>query len=224
MNFKKICILGLGYIGLPTACTFATHGIQVVGVDVNIDVLATLQRGEIHIHEPGLRGLVEEAIVSGRLSFSREPEEADAFIIAVPTPFHMDEHGSINGQEYKLADMEAVRSAAESIIPVLRKGNLVVLESTSPPRTTVDLVAPLLEKSGLKAGAGFPPGLFPRTGSSRADPEGIGRECTGHWRDNSRGCRGRTGTIFPFRKGGDTDHRCNHGRDGQVNGEHIPGY
>ncbi len=155
MNFRKICVLGMGYIGLPTACTFATHGLHVTGVDVNEEVLATLKRGAIHIHEPGLGNLVEEALAGGRLVFSRVPEEADAFIIAVPTPFHEDKYGSINGQSYKLADMEAVKSATEAIVPVLRKGNLVVLESTSPPRTTVDLIAPILEKSGLKAGVDF---------------------------------------------------------------------
>jgi UDP-N-acetyl-D-mannosaminuronic acid dehydrogenase len=155
VKFQKICVLGMGYIGLPTASTFATHGIRVTGVDVNEEVLAILSRGEIHIHEPGLRGLVEEAIACGRLTFCRAPEQADAFIIAVPTPFHEDEYGSINGLTYKLADMEAVKSATESIIPVLCKGNLVVLESTSPPRTTVDLVAPILAKSGLQPGVDF---------------------------------------------------------------------
>jgi UDP-N-acetyl-D-mannosaminuronic acid dehydrogenase len=155
VNFNKICVLGLGYIGLPTACTFATHGIAVVGVDVNEDVLATLRRGELHIQEPGLRIAVETAIHSGHLTFSEKPVEADAFIIAVPTPFHEDKYGKVNSLEYKLADMRAVTSATEAILPFLRKGNLVVLESTSPPRTTVDLVAPILEKSGLKTGKDF---------------------------------------------------------------------
>ena len=155
MNFNKICVLGLGYIGLPTASTFATHGIQVVGVDVNQRVLETLKTGGIHIHEPGLRTVVETAIKSGKLTVSPHPEEADAFLIAVPTPFYPDKTGEHNGEPYKLADMRAVTSAAEAIVPYLRKGNLVVLESTSPPRTTVDLVKPILERSGLKAGSGF---------------------------------------------------------------------
>lgn len=155
MNFKKICVMGLGYIGLPTASTFATHGIQVVGVDVNQRVLDTLQKGGIHIHEPGLRTIVEAAIKSGKLTVSAQPEEADAFLIAVPTPFYEDKIGEHNGEPYKLADMRAVTSAAEAIVPFLRKGNLVVLESTSPPRTTVDLVQPILERSGLKAGTDF---------------------------------------------------------------------
>ncbi|MGA7193987.1 MAG: nucleotide sugar dehydrogenase [Anaerolineales bacterium] len=155
MNFNKICILGLGYIGLPTASTFAAHGVKVIGVDVNAHIVETLRGGEIHIHEPGLRDTVKAALASGNLIVSTKPEEADAFIIAVPTPFHHDKFGNFNGQEFKLADMGAVTSAAEAIVPFLRKGNLVVLESTSPPRTTIELVAPILARSGLQAGRDF---------------------------------------------------------------------
>jgi UDP-N-acetyl-D-mannosaminuronic acid dehydrogenase len=155
LNFKKICILGLGYIGLPTASTFAAHGVKVLGVDVNDHIIETLKRGEIHIHEPGLRDTVKAALDSGNLSVSTQPEESDAFIIAVPTPFHHDKFGEYNGAKYKLADMGAVTSAAEAIVPHLRKGNLVVLESTSPPRTTFELVAPILARSGLQAGRDF---------------------------------------------------------------------
>jgi UDP-N-acetyl-D-mannosaminuronic acid dehydrogenase len=155
MKINKICVLGLGYIGLPTASTFATHGIQVVGVDVNAHVLSTLRKGEIHIHEPGLRDAVTTALRGGNLRVNETPEEADAFIIAVPTPFYHDEYGEFNSERYKLADMRAVTSATEAIVPHLRKGNLVVLESTSPPRTTRGLVAPILERSGLKAGVDF---------------------------------------------------------------------
>ena len=147
--------MGLGYIGLPTASTFATHGLKVLGVDINPTVINTLGTGEIHIHEPGLREVVARAIRSGNFSVSTQPEEADAFIIAVPTPFREDAQGKYNGRKYKLADMRAVISATEAILPHLRKGNLVVLESTSPPRTTVELVKPILEKSGLKAGVDF---------------------------------------------------------------------
>jgi len=135
----------MGYIGLPTACTFATHGIHVIGVDINQEIVHGLQNGHLHIYEPGLRTLAKSAMDSGNLSISDEPEPADAFIIAVPTPI----------TEEKKADLEAVKSAARSIIPHVQKGNLVVLESTSPPRTTTDIVAPILEKSGLKAGADF---------------------------------------------------------------------
>ncbi|MBL6982986.1 MAG: nucleotide sugar dehydrogenase [Anaerolineales bacterium] len=145
MNFDKICVLGMGYIGLPTASTFATHGVRVVGVDVNRQVVETLQNGGVHIHEPGLRTLFQAAYKSGNLTISPQPEESDAFIIAVPTPF----------KEGKKADLEFVVSASEAIVPYLKQGNLVVLESTSPPRTTIDVVAPILEKSGLKAGEDF---------------------------------------------------------------------
>ena len=155
MKFNKICILGLGYIGLPTASTFAVNGLHVLGVDINPEIVETLKKGEIHIHEPGLRDVVAQAIHSGNLSASTQPEEADAFLIAVPTPFKEGELGDFDGRKYKLADMSAVISATEAIVPFLRKGNLVVLESTSPPRTTLDLVAPILERSGLKAGTDF---------------------------------------------------------------------
>ncbi|MGB7537540.1 MAG: nucleotide sugar dehydrogenase, partial [Anaerolineales bacterium] len=145
MNFSKICVVGLGYIGLPTAGTFAAHGAKVVGVDVNPHVVETLQNGGVHIQEPGLRSIIEAAFQSGNLTVVSKPVEADAFIIAVPTPIHPD----------KTADLSFVTSAAESIRPVLRKGNLVVLESTSPPRTTQDIVRPILEQSGLNAGKDF---------------------------------------------------------------------
>jgi UDP-N-acetyl-D-mannosaminuronic acid dehydrogenase len=145
LKYQKICVLGMGYIGLPTACTFATHGVQVTGVDINQEIVHGLQKGHLHIYEPGLRSLVKSAMNSGNLSISDSPEPADAFIIAVPTPITNE----------KKADLEAVKAAAQSIIPHLHAGNLVVLESTSPPRTTADIVAPILEKSGLKAGVDF---------------------------------------------------------------------
>lgn len=145
MEFNKICVLGLGYIGLPTASTFATNGLKVVGVDVNNKIVDGLKNGELFIYEPGLRTLVQAAIHSGNLIASQSPQPADAFIIAVPTPFYDD----------KRADLSYVISASESIVPHLRHGNLVILESTSPPRTTMDVVAPILERSGLKAGQDF---------------------------------------------------------------------
>lgn len=145
MKFNKICVIGLGYIGLPTASTFATHGTKVVGVDINSEVVKSLQKGHLHIYEPGLQKLLQDSLQNGNLLVRDAPEEADAYIIAVPTPFYDD----------KKADMRAVVSAAESIVPFLRPKNLVVLESTSPPRTTVDILIPILEKSGLTAGKDF---------------------------------------------------------------------
>jgi UDP-N-acetyl-D-mannosaminuronic acid dehydrogenase len=135
----------MGYIGLPTASTFASNGLRVTGVDVNRRVVDVLRNGEIHIQEPGLRTLVQAAFGSGNLHVAEHPEPADAFVIAVPTPIRAD----------KRADLSAVRTAAEAIAAQLRPGNLVVLESTSPPRTTVDVLAPILERSGLRAGADF---------------------------------------------------------------------
>jgi UDP-N-acetyl-D-mannosaminuronic acid dehydrogenase len=145
VHFSKICVLGLGYTGLPTASMFATHGLQVVGVDVDTRVVETLRSGGLHIHEPGLRTLVQAAIGSGNLTISYQPEPADAFVIEVPTPFY----------ENKRADMRAVSAATEAIVPCLKAGNLVVLESTSPPLTTINLLAPILERSGLRAGQDF---------------------------------------------------------------------
>ena len=145
MRFTTICVLGLGYIGLPTASTFANSGLKVTGVDVNQRVVAGLRNGELHIEEPGLRTLVQAALASGNLRIAGQPEPADAFLIAVPTPVLPD----------KRADLSAVMAAAESIGPHLRRTNLVVLESTSPPRTTVDVIVPILERSGLRAGADF---------------------------------------------------------------------
>jgi UDP-N-acetyl-D-mannosaminuronic acid dehydrogenase len=142
---EKICVLGLGYIGLPTASMFASCGLQVVGVDVSAAVVSTLNNGGVHIEEPGLRELVREVLTNGALRISSQVEHADAFIIAVPTPFNPD----------KTADLRAVTSATQAIVPYLVAGNLVVLESTSPPMTTLNLVKPILESSGLRAGKDF---------------------------------------------------------------------
>jgi UDP-N-acetyl-D-mannosaminuronic acid dehydrogenase len=103
---KTVCVLGLGYIGLPTASMFATHGLHVIGVDINSHIVDVLNNGNIHIEELGLRALVREAVASGHLIIRSTPEPADAFIIAVPTPICPD----------KTADMEAVIQATQSII------------------------------------------------------------------------------------------------------------
>lgn len=145
MKLKSLCVIGMGYIGLPTASIFASNGMQVTGMDINSDIIEGLKAGKLHIFEPGLRGLVLDAVNSGRLIISNDVSPADAFIIAVPTPFY----------ENKRADLRAVIEASESILPHLKRGNLVILESTSPPRTTANIVAPILEKSGLKAGEDF---------------------------------------------------------------------
>ena len=139
---KKICVLGLGYIGLPTASIFANNGFQVIGIDVNESVVNIINKGQIHIEEPGLNTLVQAAANSGNLVAKIEPEEADVYIIAVPTPINED----------KSADLSYVVAAGEAILPYLKKGDLVILESTIPPRTTEDILVPILEKSELKIG------------------------------------------------------------------------
>jgi len=145
LNIKSLCVIGMGYIGLPTASIFASKGLQVNGMDINVDIIQLLNAGQLHIFEPGLRGLFLDAVHSKRLTVSTEVVPADAYIIAVPTPFYED----------KRADLRAVVAATESIVPHLQPGNLVILESTSPPRTTTDIVAPILERTGLKAGEDF---------------------------------------------------------------------
>ena len=144
---KKLCVLGLGYIGLPTASLFATNGLEVIGVDVSEHIVNTINRGEIHIEEPGLNTVVKAAVNSGNLKASLTPQEADAFILAVPTPF---KHEMKNG--IKEADMSYVESAARMILKYIKPGNLVILESTSPVGTCQDLLTPILEETGLKVG------------------------------------------------------------------------
>jgi UDP-N-acetyl-D-mannosaminuronic acid dehydrogenase len=139
---KKICVMGLGYIGLPTASVLATNGFEVLGVDVTAQVVDTVNSGNIHIEEPGLHTVVQAAIGSGNLRASLEPEAADVFFLAVPTPMSDD----------KKADMSYVRQAAEAIVPHLVSGNLVILESTSPPGTCRDLIRPILENAGWAVG------------------------------------------------------------------------
>lgn len=141
-NDLKMTVIGLGYIGLPTAAMFASNGVQVLGYDVNQRVVDALNKGEITIEEPYLDDLVSQVVSSGRLKASTQMEESDVFIIAVPTPILAN----------KGADMSYVASATEAIVPHLRKGNIVVLESTSPPGSTEDIIVPILKKSGLNIG------------------------------------------------------------------------
>lgn len=139
---KKICVIGLGYIGLPTASMLATHGCSVSGVDINADIVNIINKGKIHIEEPGLEELVKTAVSSGNLKAYTEPQAADVYIIAVPTPVKED----------KKACMDYVETAAKNILGLLKKGDLVILESTSPPETTTKLLVPILEQTGLKIG------------------------------------------------------------------------
>ncbi len=126
MEFKTICVVGLGYIGLPTAAIIASRKRQVIGLDVNADTVATINRGEIHIFEPDLDSVVRTAVSDGYLRATLVAEPADGFLVAVPTPFK-------DGHE---PDLRYVEAASKSIAPVLRPGNIVILESTSPVGAT----------------------------------------------------------------------------------------
>ena len=126
LEFNRVSVIGMGYIGLPTAAVIASRGIEVIGVDVSSAVIDTINRGEIHIVEPELDVLVHGAVSSGRFRATLKPEPADVFLIAVPTPFKGDHE----------ADLSYIESAARNISSVLKKGNLVILESTSPVGTT----------------------------------------------------------------------------------------
>ena len=150
-DFRRVCVVGLGYIGLPTAAVIADRGTPVLGVDVKRRVVDTVNAGEIHIVEPDLHQVVERVVAAGRLVASTTPEPADAFVIAVPTPTDADHR----------PDVRYIRSAAESIAPVLAAGNLVVLESTSPVGTTEMLVETLA--------AARPDLSFPTDGGGFAD-------------------------------------------------------
>tara|TARA_B110000879_G_C11177503_1_gene516755 strand:+ start:45 stop:1316 length:1272 start_codon:yes stop_codon:yes gene_type:complete len=132
MSFKTISVIGLGYIGLPTAAMFAASGKNVVGVDVNQNVIDTINRGEIHIVEPDLDAIVHKAVTQGKLRAFKSPEAADAFLIAVPTPFFPTK----NATQIPQPNLKYIQAAALSIAVVLKKGDLVILESTSPVGTT----------------------------------------------------------------------------------------
>lgn len=148
-EYKTICVMGLGYIGLPTASLLATKGFSVTGVDVSGKVVDTINKGEIHIVEPDLDILVKSAVHSGNLSASLEPVEADVFILAVPTPFRDGGPGHVSG---KKPDLSYIEAATRKIAPLVRDGNLVILESTSPVGTTDEVVARILKEEGIAVG------------------------------------------------------------------------
>jgi UDP-N-acetyl-D-mannosaminuronic acid dehydrogenase len=138
-GFDKVCMVGMGYIGLPTATVFALRSIHVVGLDVNVRAVEMINRGETHIVEPGLDDAVRRSVAAGYLRATTVPEAADAFLIAVPTPFRKDAVGHV-------PDLSYVESAARSIAPVLKPGDLVVLESTSPVGATEQMADWLAEE------------------------------------------------------------------------------
>ena len=136
-NFNKICVIGLGYIGLPTAAVFASRKVKVVGIDINKHVVDTINQGRIHIVEPDLDILVHSVVNDGFLKASMLPEEADAFIIAVPTPFKGDNHEP---------NLDYIKAASKSVAKVLKKGNLVILESTTPVGATEQMARWIAEE------------------------------------------------------------------------------
>ena len=127
----KVCIVGLGYVGLPAACVLAQAGHTVVGVDVRADVVAGLNKGRVHIDEPGIADLLREALEQESFTAHAQPEPADAFILCVPTPF----------QDGYQPDLSYVEAAARSALPVLKDGDLVVVESTIPVGATAKVAA-----------------------------------------------------------------------------------
>jgi UDP-N-acetyl-D-mannosaminuronic acid dehydrogenase len=156
MQFNTISVVGLGYIGLPTAAVFAGRKIKVIGVDVNAGVVDTINKGEIHIVEPDLDIVVHAAVSGGYLRATTKPEPADAFLIAVPTPFKAGDDKNVPDP-----DLSYIEATCKAIAPVLQKGNLVVLESTSPVGTT-ELVAQWLAEKR-------PDLTFPQTHGASSD-------------------------------------------------------
>lgn len=150
-SFKHICVIGLGYIGLPTAATFAAHGVKVTGVDVNQHAVDMINQGKVHIVEPDLDALVRDVVAQSKLTAQTLPTEADAYIVAVPTPFKDD---------YQ-PDLKYIETAAKALAPFLKSGNLVILESTSPVEATEQMSSWLAEvRSDL---------TFPQTHGEQAD-------------------------------------------------------
>ncbi len=145
-NKRKICIMGMGYIGLPTAALLANRGYQVHGVDVNQHAIDIINRGEIHIVEPELDTFVRSAVQSGSLTANVDPSESDIFMIAVPTPFHADKLNKITNSPIPNKDYSM--DATKRIAPYVKSGNLILLESTSPVGTT-DMMSDVLKKEGI---------------------------------------------------------------------------
>lgn len=141
MSNKSVCVIGLGYIGLPTAALLASNGYSVVGVDLNGFAVETINKGQVHIVEPDLDAFVRSAVAIGKLKAFTEPQAADVFIICVPTPFHED-------RDIPQPNIDYVLAATRSIASFIKPGNLVILESTSPVGTT-EMVSTVLADFGI---------------------------------------------------------------------------
>ncbi|MGD9930771.1 MAG: UDP-N-acetyl-D-mannosamine dehydrogenase [Mangrovibacterium sp.] len=136
MNYNQVCFMGLGYIGLPTAAITASKGLSILGVDINQKVVDTINRGEIHIYEPGLGDLVKQVVEQKKLRASTLPETSDVYLIVVPTPFKGNHE----------PDISFVETATMSIIPLLKEGDLYIIESTSPVGTTDKMASLIFSK------------------------------------------------------------------------------
>ena len=139
----KVCIIGQGYIGLPTAALFSKSDWEVVGVDISPEMVDNLNKGIIHIEEPGIGDLINDAIANNSYSASLTPQKADAFIITVPTPYIVENYS---------CDLSYVIDACNSILPFLEKGNTVIVESTIAPLSTDEQIKPIFEKAGFTIG------------------------------------------------------------------------
>ena len=139
----KVCIIGQGYIGLPTAALFSKNDCEVVGVDISPEMVDNLNKGIIHIEEPGIGDLINDAIAKNSYSASLTPQKADAFIITVPTPYIVENYS---------CDLSYVIDACNSILPFLEKGNTVIVESTIAPLSTDEQIKPIFEKAGFTIG------------------------------------------------------------------------
>ncbi len=139
----KVCIIGQGYIGLPTAALFSRNHCEVVGVDVSEEMINNLNKGIIHIEEPGIAEIIKNAVENKVYVASLTPQKADAFIITVPTPYIVENYS---------CDLSYVISACESIVPYLEKGNTVIVESTIAPMSTDETIKPIFEKAGFTIG------------------------------------------------------------------------
>ena len=143
---KNICVIGLGYIGLPTACMLASNGYNVLGIDINEEIVTKLNSGKVHIEEPELEEVFLNVSRNGKLRVSQNLEKSDIFIISVPTPLN----------EENKADLSYIINAAAKVKDYIDKGNLIILESTSPPSTTRKVIGSMILKStGLKAGEDY---------------------------------------------------------------------
>ena len=139
----KVCIIGQGYIGLPTAALFSSNDCNVIGVDISEEMINNLNNGIIHIEEPGIEDIIKDAIKKNMYKASLTPEKADAFIITVPTPYIVENYS---------CDLSYVITACETIIPFLENGNTIIVESTIAPMSTDEVIKPIFEKAGFTIG------------------------------------------------------------------------